>query len=186
MEVNEAAMAEFADPDEQGVYTDIYAIGTRSFSVWEPTADGLQRVFDSGNRFEQEFIEQHPDGHLNTVESGPETESIELGQVGDRTFAFVGQEKGSGIVSYDVTTPGNPRYLQLAVNRDYGVSEDDLAAAAEEDPDGDNPARAGDFAPEGVNFVPAGDSPIDNPLLCVGYEVSGTVGVFEVIPEMGA
>ncbi len=186
MEVNEAAMAEFADPDEQGVYTDIYAIGTRSFSVWEPTADGLQRVFDSGNRFEQEFIEQHPDGHVNTVESGPETESIELGQVGDRTFAFVGQEKGSGIVSYDVTTPGNPRYLQLAVNRDYAVSEDDLAAAAEENPDGDNPARAGDFAPEGVNFVPAGDSPIDNPLLCVGYEVSGTVGVFEVIPEMGA
>jgi len=185
MEVNEAAMAEFADEDGDGVYSDIYAIGGRSFSVWRPTTEGLQLVFDSRNRFERSFAERRPEGHLNTVESGPETESIELGQVGDRTFAFVGQEVGSGIVSYDVTTPGNPRYLQLSVNRDYGVTEDDLAAAAEADPDGDNPARAGDFAPEGVNFVPASESPVENPLLCVGYELSGTVGVFEVVPETG-
>lgn len=184
MEVNEAAMAEFADDDGDGVYSDIYAIGTRSFSVWQPTADGLQLVFDSENEFEQHFAEQYPAGHVNTVESGPETESIELGQVGNRTFAFVGQEKGSALMTYDVTAPGNPEYVQMSVNRDYSVSEDDLAAAAEEDPDGDNPARAGDFGPEGVNFVPAADSPVANPLVCVGYEVSGTVGVFEVVPKM--
>jgi hypothetical protein len=186
MEVNEAAMAEFADADGDGVYSDIYAIGTRSFSVWQPTSDGFQRVFDSGNTFEERFAEQYPAGHVNTIESGPETESVELGQVGDRTFAFIGQEKGSALITYDVTTPGNPEYVQMSVNRDYSVSEDDLAAAAEDDPDGDNPARAGDFAPEGVNFVPAADSPVDNPLVCVGYEISGTVGVFEVVPELSS
>ncbi|WP_251329734.1 choice-of-anchor I family protein [Haloplanus pelagicus] len=180
MEVNEAAMAEFAGGPNG--YTDIYAIGGRSFSVWQVEDDGLRLAFDSGSRFERTFAEQYPDGHVNVVESGPETESAELGVVGDRTFAFIGQEKGSGITAYDVTSPENPTYTQMAVNRDYSVSEDDLAAAAEEDAQGDNPARAGDFAPEGVHFVPASESPIRNPLLCVGFEISGTVGVFEVTP----
>jgi len=180
MEVNEAAMAEFAGGADG--YTDIYAIGGRSFSVWKASADGIELVFDSGSDFERTFAEQYPGGHLNVVESGPETESAELGVVGDRTFAFVGQEVGSGIATYDVTRPANPEYTQMVVNRDYGVSEDDLEAAAEADPEGDEPARAGDFAPEGVHFVPASESPIRNPLLCAGFEISGTVGVFEVTP----
>ena len=46
-------------------------------------------------------------------------------------------------------------------------------------------AATRDLAPEGVTFVPAEDSPVANPFLCVGYEVSGTVGVFEVTPETG-
>ncbi len=183
MEVNEAAMAEFADENDDGRYTDIYAIGGRSFTVWRADGGGLTPVYDSGNDFEQTFIRERPAGHLNVVESGPETESIELGQVGSRTFAFVGQEVGSGIAVYDVTNPGSPEYVQMAINRNYDVTEDDLAAAAEENPDGDEPSRAGDFAPEGVTFVPASDSPVENPLLCVGYELSGTVGVFEVTPE---
>lgn len=185
MEVNEAAMAEFGDTDGDGRYSEIFHIGGRSFSVWQVEDDGLQRVYDSGNDFERTFAAEYPGGHTNVVESGPETESIELGQVGDRTFAFIGQEKGSGISVYDVTNPGSPDYLQMAVNRDYSVSEDDLAEAAEQDPDGDDPARAGDFAPEGVHFVPADESPVENPLVCVGYEISGTVGVFEVVPETG-
>jgi hypothetical protein len=180
MEVNEAAMAEFASGEDG--YTDIYAIGGRSFSVWQVEADGLRLAFDSGSRFERTFAEQYPGGHVNVVESGPETESVELGAVGDRTFAFVGQEKGSGIATYDVTSPENPEYVQMNVNRDYSVSEDDLAAAAEENPRSDEPARAGDFAPEGVHFVPASESPIRTPLLCVGFETSGTVGVFEISP----
>jgi len=186
MEVNEAAMAEFGDDDGDGRYSEIFHIGGRSFSVWQVEDDGLQRVYDSGNDFERTFAAEYPGGHTNVVESGPETESIELGQVGDRTVAFVGQEKGSGIAVYDVTDPASPEYLQMAVNRDYTVSEDDLAEAAEQDPDGDDPARAGDFAPEGVHFVPVAESPIENPLVCVGYEISGTVGVFEVTPETGA
>lgn len=180
MEVNEAAMAEFAGGSDG--YTDIYAIGGRSFSVWQVEDDGLRLAFDSGSRFERTFIERYPDGHVNVVESGPETESVELGGVGDRTFAFVGHEKGSGITAYDVTSPENPTYTQTVVNRDYSVSEADLVAAAEETPESDTPARAGDFAPEGLHFVSARESPTSNPLICAGFEISGTVGVFEVTP----
>ncbi|QGX94931.1 alkaline phosphatase [Haloplanus rallus] len=186
LEVNEAAMAEFADENGDGSYTDIYAIGGRSFTVWHATEDGLDPVFDSGRDFEETFAERRPAGHQNVVESGPETESAELGTIGDRTFAFVGQEVGSAIFAYDVTRPEAAEYVQMAVDRDYSVTEDDLAAAAEEDPDGDEPARAGDFAPEGVHFVPATESPIRNPLLCVGYELSGTVGVFKITPVTGS
>jgi len=185
LEVNEAAMAEFADENGDGSYEAIYAIGGRSFTVWEVSEDGLDPVFDSGRDFEKTFAERRPAGHQNVVESGPETESAELGTVGDRTFAFVGQEVGSAIFAYDVTRPENAEYVEMAVNRDYSVTEDDLEAAAEEDPEGDNPARAGDFAPEGVHFVPAAESPVQNPLLCVGYELSGTVGVFEITPVTG-
>jgi hypothetical protein len=70
----------------------------------------------------------------------------------------------------------------MVVNRDYAVTEDDLEAAAEANPDTDSPARAGDFAPEGLDFVPIEDSPTDMPLLCVGFELSGTIGVFEIEP----
>lgn len=72
----------------------------------------------------------------------------------------------------------------MAITRDYSVTEDDVVAV-EVGPDGDESSQAGDFAPEGVTFAPAEDSPVANPLLCVGYGVSGTVGVFEVTPETG-
>jgi len=183
MEVNEAAMREFADTNGDGAYSDIYAIGGRSFSVWHHTSSGLERVFDSGSKFEQVFARKYPGGHQNTVESGPETESVTLGEIGNQTYAFVGQEKGSGITVYDVTSPGGSEYIQMVVNRDYGVTEDDLEAAAEANPDTDSPARAGDFAPEGLDFVPIEDSPTDMPLLCVGFELSGTIGVFEIEPS---
>lgn len=72
----------------------------------------------------------------------------------------------------------------MVANRDYAVTEDDLEAAAEANPDTDTPAEAGDFAPEGLDFVPVEDSPTDTPLLCVGFELSGTVGVFEIEPVL--
>jgi hypothetical protein len=187
LEVTEA----LGDVDGDGLHEEIYAIGGRSFAVWRVDDDGLQLVFDSGSQFERILAEQYPGGegegaHYNVDESGPETESVVLGEVGGRTYAFVGQEKGSAIVAYDVTAPASPDYVQTAVNRDFSVDEDDLEADAEANPDNDEPGRAGDFAPEGITFVPAADSPIDNPLVCVGYEISGTVGVFEVSPVGGA
>jgi hypothetical protein len=39
---------------------------------------------------------------------------------------------------------------------------------------------AGDLAPEGLTFVPASDSPTGQPLLIVGYEVSGSVAIFSI------
>ena len=42
-------------------------------------------------------------------------------------------------------------------------------------------APAGDLAPEGIVFVPAVPSPNKHPLLIVGNEASGPVGVFEIV-----
>jgi hypothetical protein len=176
---------QLGDPDDDGEFEELYLFGARSFSVWRVAADGPQLVFDSGNQFERLYAEQYPAGVQNSVESGPETESVEVGQVGDRTFAFVGIERGSGIFVYDITAPESPEYVQTVVNRDFSVSFDELAAEAEQDPENDQPGRAGDWSPEGVEFIPAADSPVENPLLAVGYEVSGTVAVFEITPVGG-
>ncbi len=172
---------ELGDVDDDGRYEQLYAYGGRSFAVWRLEADGLQLVHDSGSLFERIQAEQYPDGVQNTTESGPETESITVGTVGDRTYAFVGQERGSGIMTFDVTRPSSPEYVSTTVNRDYAVGFDELASDAEENPETDDPGRAGDWGPEGVEFVPRAESPTDTALLMVGFEVSGTVGIFEVL-----
>ncbi|MFB6297883.1 MAG: choice-of-anchor I family protein [Salinirussus sp.] len=176
---------QLGDPDGDGEFEDLYLFGARSFTVWKTTDDGLQPVYDSGDDFERIYARHHPAGLQNSTESGPETESVELGQVGDRTFAFVGIERGSAVFVYDVTAPAGAEHVQTVVNRDFSVGFGDLAADAEANPGSDQPGRAGDWGPEGIEFVPAGDSPVDNPLLVVGYEVSGTVAVFDVEPVPG-
>jgi len=170
---------QLGDHDGDGEFEDLYLFGARSFSIWEAGEDGLDLVFDSGSDFERLYAEQFPAGFQNSTESGPETEAVEVGQVGDRTFAFVGIERGSGIFVYDITAPAGAEYVQTVLNREFSVGFGDLA----DDPS--NPGRGGDFSPEGVEFVHADDSPVENPLLAVGYEVSGTVSLFEVTPVTG-
>jgi choice-of-anchor I-like protein len=61
---------------------------------------------------------------------------------------------------YDIASPTSPLFVIYANSR-VGAS--------------------GDLAPEGIVFVPALRSPNKYRLLAVGYEASGTVGVFEII-----
>ncbi len=173
--------SELGDIDGDDQHEQLYAYGGRSMSIWRLENDGLQLVYDSGSLFEEIQAEQYPDGFQNTTESGPETEAVTIGSIGDRTYAFVGQERGSGVMTFDVTIPSNPTYISTAVNRDYSVSFDDLAADADANAETDSPGRAGDWGPEGVEFVSPSDSPTDTALLMVGFEVSGTVAIFEVL-----
>jgi hypothetical protein len=40
---------------------------------------------------------------------------------------------------------------------------------------------AGDLGPEGLAFVPAHQSPTGRPMLAVGFEISGTTTLFDVV-----
>ncbi len=160
---------------EAGCYDELYAFGGRSFSIF--TTDGTL-VFDSGSALEALTAEAAGDfANSNHTEAnsegrsddkGPEPESVTVGTVGDRTYAFVGLERVGGIVVYDITMPTNATFVTYVNNRDFSADpETDLSAA-------------GDLGAEGVTFIPADASPTGEPLLAVANEVSGTTTLFAI------
>lgn len=161
----------------EGCYDELYAFGSRSFSIW--TTDGTQ-VFDSGSGFEEAVYAANPDFfNSNHTESnfegrsddkGPEPENLTIGEVDGRTYAFVGLERVGGIMVYDITTPAESFFVTYVNNRDFSVSVEDDGALAE----------AGDLGAEGLTFIPAEHSPTGKPLVAVANEVSGTTTLFEV------
>lgn len=163
-----------------GCFEELYAFGGRSFSILD---DRGRLVFDSAGQIEQKIAELVAAGDLpeaafnadnNDNDSfdsrsdakGPEPEGLALGQIGLRTYAFIGLERTSGILVYDVTDPRRPTFTTFADNRDYSVDAES--------------AQAGDLGPEGLHFVSAAQSPTRTPLLIVGNEVSGTTTIWKV------
>ena len=168
------------DATGDGDYEELYSFGTRSFSIY--SSEG-ERVFDSGEMIETWIAENLPEGFGSTnsenqsVDSrsdakGPEPEGIEIGELGDRTYAFVGLERVGGVMVFDITDPRDVTFVTYAANRDFSVvfNEDDFSAVG----------SAGDLGPEGLEFVPASDSPNGKPLLIVANEVSGTTTIYEI------
>jgi 2',3'-cyclic-nucleotide 2'-phosphodiesterase/3'-nucleotidase/5'-nucleotidase len=162
------------DTDGDGDYDELYSYGARSFSIWD--LDG-NLVFDSGAQFEQ-LIAQYEPAEFNSTndengsfddrsdDKGPEPEGVEIGRLYGRRVAFVGFERHSAIVAYDCTIPSAPAFIGYFSNRDF---TGDAAAGT-----------AGDLGPEGMLFIPQGQSPTGTPLLVVGNEVSGTTTVWEI------
>jgi hypothetical protein len=163
------------DTDGDGDYDRLFALGARSFSIWDE--NGVQ-LFDSGSQFEQITARRYPvyfnTGHdTNALEDrsdnkGPEPEGVVVGQIGSRNFAFIGLERIGGVMVYEVTNPQNPRFVQYVNSRDFTK----------------NPATelsvVGDLGPEGLAFVSAANSPNGKPLLVVGNEVSGTTAIYQI------
>ncbi|WP_058828762.1 choice-of-anchor I domain-containing protein [Haloferax sp. Q22] len=149
------------------------------------------RVFDSGSDFEDITAERFGDQFNNdnnehdpygrSDNKGPEPEGLTIGQVGDRYYAFIGLERIGGVMVYDITDPECATFVEYVNNRDFSV---DIEAAIE---DGDAPAgAAGDLGPEGLDFATAEESPIDDPLVFVGHEISGTTAIFRVTSDASA
>ena len=162
------------DADGNGEYDAAYAYGARSFTIWDQ--NGLV-VYDSGDDFERITASVHGaqfnngddenEGDSRSENKGPEPEALTVGQVGDRTYAFIGTERMGGIFVYDVTNPYDVQFAEYVINRDLteGLTADDVI---------------GDLASESLVFVSAEDSPSGVPLLVVGNEVSGTVTVWQI------
>jgi len=179
------------DIDEDGDYDELYTFGGRSFSIWD--TDGTL-IFDSGDAFEQitaEFLPElfNSDDELNLFDDrsddkGPEPQAVTIAELFGRTIAFIGLERIGGIMSYDITDPFNPFFLDYVNNRDFSV-EFNLDEEGDPDPTDEQLAAVGDLGLEGLLFLGANDSPNGKPLVVTANETSGTLSVFEVesVPE---
>jgi hypothetical protein len=156
------------DTDGDGKIDDPTMIGTRSFSIYEETAGGLVRVYDSGSFFEQYIRDNDAPNWLDSRsdDKGPEPEGLTVGEINGRTYLFIGMERTAHIFQFDITNP-------------LGVTFVDAELVT------------GALRPEGFQFIGAADSPNGQNLLIVGYEGDGTlsserVAIFTVIPEPSA
>ena len=151
--------------NSNGQYDKLYTLGGRSFSIYNAST-GAQ-VFDSGSDLETLAYSTMASSLLSKDQvlgrldnKGPEPESVVVGQVNQKTYAFVALERSSAILMYDLTNPAAPKFVQWLQNTT------DLTN--------------GDISPEGLTFVPASQSPTGQALLVAGHEVSGTVSIWEI------
>ncbi len=157
-------------------YKQLYSYGARSISVWNTD---IKLVWDSGDFLEQTVLARNPqffnsnhtanalDGR--SAAKGPEPEGVVIGKIGLRTYAFVGLERQSAILSFDITIPKSPVFRDYQSNRDFSKAID-----------ANNYQDNGDLGPEGLVFVAAKDSPNGQPMLIVGNEVSGSTAFWQV------
>ena len=163
----------FDSSDYEGISSEKdYLFGGRSFTVYKVTENGIEEVYTSGNELEAKTAALIP-GNFNcsnddkTIDDrsgkkGVEAESVTVGTVGEKTYAFVGLERIGGVMVYDITDPANVSYVNYMNSRDF--SED----------------IAGDVSPEGLCFIPASESKTGKPMLLAACEVSGTVAVYDI------
>ena len=168
-----------------------YVFGGRSFTVFQATENGLEEVFTSGDDFEALTAQYVPEyfnaSNDNAVlddrsgKKGPEAESVTVGTVDGKTYAFVALERTGGVMAYDVTDPEAITFVNYANTRDFGTTVE----GSEEYEDGelDKWVTGGDVAPEGLLFLDAASSPNGEPLLLAACEVSGTVAVYQLGSE---
>ena len=168
-----------------------YVFGGRSFTVFQATENGLEEVFTSGDDFEALTAQYVPEyfnaSNDNAVlddrsgKKGPEAESVTVGTVDGKTYAFVALERTGGVMAYDVTDPEAITFVNYVNTRDFGTTVE----GSEEYEDGelDKWVTGGDVAPEGLLFLDAASSPNGEPLLLAACEVSGTVAVYQLGSE---
>ncbi len=159
------------DLDGDGDIDRIQTYGARSFSIWDEAGN---RVFDSGDAIERLTADLVPalfngNGDAGSFDSrsdnkGPEPESVAIGSIGGRPYAFIGLERVGGILTYDLSDPLRPAL----------VGYTNPATSPPGSPDQD------DLAPEGLLFIPASDSPTGKDLLVTGNEGSGTTTIYTV------
>lgn len=160
------------DTDGDGDYDALYTLGGRSFTIW---SDKGNLVYDSASSLERItsiavpslFNAGHDDPAFDSRSDnkGPEPEALALGQLGERTYAFVGLERVGGIAAFDITRPTTPVFVQYVNDRLEGAPE------------------LRDLGPEGLQFIPAKDSPSREPLLILTSEISNTVSVYSLVDD---
>jgi len=155
--------------DNDAEYEQIFALGTRSFSIFN--ADTKEIVYDSGDDFEMYtsaslnalFNSDHEDNSpkSRSRSKGPEPEGVTTAQIAGRTFAFISLERIGGVMVYDVTDPGDVRFVDYKNSRSTS-------------------SYTGDHGPEGIIFISSTESPDNKNYVLIANEISGTISIFEV------
>jgi 2',3'-cyclic-nucleotide 2'-phosphodiesterase / 3'-nucleotidase / 5'-nucleotidase len=149
-----------------GEHEALFSYGARSFSIWDVE---MGTMADSNDDFARVTAQQTPtlfnankgdpaklDGRSDN--KGAEPESVIVGVVDGRPYAFIGLERaGGGVMVYDVRNPHLPRFVSYTPG-----------------------APAGDISVEGTAFVSVAQSPTGTPLFVTANEVSQTIAVYEV------
>ena len=149
------------DTDNDGEFEQLYAYGARSFSIFNSSGE---LVYDSGDLIGKLTSQLVPelfnsqDGDTDEFDSrsddkGAEPEGVTVGQVGDKTYAYVGLERTGGVMVFDVSNPTAASFVQYVNNE-------------------------GDTSPEGLTFIDAQDSANGNSLLAVTNEGSETLSIY--------
>ena len=142
------------DTDGDGDIDEILSYGGRSFSILDAQGN---LVFDSGDMIERivatKYASSFDDGRSDN--KGPEPEGVTVATIGGIPHAFVGLERSSIVLVFDLSNPLQPTFVN-------GIK------------------RTGDVSPEGLMVVSASDAPEGKPLLLVTNEVSNTLSVFEL------
>ena len=153
----------YGDTNNDGVIDQLYTLGGRGVSIFKQEADGsFTKVRETGGEFEKFFAANAaarfnndqvtgntPDDRSDN--KGPEPEGITVGSVGGRTYAFIGLERQSGVMVYDVTDPANASF------------ESYIPPLA---------GSAADLGPEVLKFIHATENPTGKPLLATANEVA--------------
>lgn len=159
------------DTDGDGDIDVLHSFSSRSFSIFDAHGN---LVFDSGDDFERILAEVAPsrfnddDGDIGENRSdakGPEPEAITTGEVDGRLYAFIGLERDSGIMIYDITKPAEAFFVNYIPGRFVDFTDADDVAA---------------HSPEVITFIPASESQSGKPQIAVAYEVSGSTLVYDL------
>lgn len=159
------------DTDIDGDYDELYAVGARSFSIWNASTGAL--IYDSGSEFER-ITEDDPlmatifnaDNGNNNLKNrsrakGPEPEGVTIAKIGNKIFAFITLERTGGIMVYDITDPNNVTFVDNKNSRSTSAF------------DGDN-------GPEGIIYIDGTTSPDGNYYIISANEMSGTLAIFKI------
>lgn len=146
-----------------------YLFGGRTMTIYRLENNQLEEVYSTGSDFEKITAKYLPNNFNcsnddKTIDDrsgkkGPEAESVTVGTINNNTYAFVGLERIGGIMIYDITDPANSKYVNYINSRDFSSD------------------NAGDNSPEGLKFIKDNN---DNAKLIAAYEVSGTIGVYDL------
>lgn len=143
-------VADMGDTDGDGDLDELVSFGARSFSIWNGNTGKI--VYDSKNDVDKKTHELGTYDDKRSDDKGSEPEAVVVAKMGNQNILFVGLERSDAFMTYDVTNPASPQYLQTV--------------------------KTGD-APEGVLFIPASKSPTKRSLLVVSSEGDGTVKIYQ-------